>query len=392
MSIKNSAIRALKPRDKPYRVAVGDSLFLLVTPSGSKLWQYRYRFEGRANVLSFGPYPLVTLLHARMQRDAARTQLIQGINPAKKKESAIRFSSIVEQWFKANTVDVAKPWAKATARKVRIYLDRDVLPTLGKRPVANIQRADLIKLIESMEARGAFDPANKMRHWLVGIFDLAVQREIIKENPALGLRRGITARGVINGHNPFVFLAELPALLAAIESVNTSPANVLAIKLILLTACRPGELRLAHWDEFDLLNAIWTIPATRTKMRREHVVPLSQQALSVANQLKAIAGSGQLVLPNRAGTKSISDATLNKVLKLAGYAGRQTCHGFRHLFSTAMNERSSAYNISADWIESALAHKVAGIRGVYNHTTYFEERVTLMQLWADWVMPDRQRL
>ncbi|BBL35085.1 prophage integrase IntS [Nitrosomonas stercoris] len=172
MSIKNNAIQGLKPRDKPYRVAVGNSLFLLVTPNGSKLWQYRYRFEGRVNILSFGPYPFVTLLQARIQRDAARLKLIQGINPAKKKESAIRFSSIVEQWFKANAVDAAKPWAKTTARKIRIYLDKDVLPALGKRPVTSIQRTDLIKLTSQLEARGAFDPANKMRHWLVGIFDL----------------------------------------------------------------------------------------------------------------------------------------------------------------------------------------------------------------------------
>ncbi len=293
------SIRAAKPAARPYKIGCGHGLFLLVNPNGSKLWRFKYRFEGREKALTFGAYPLVSLLDARMQRDAAKLQLLKGIDPAqaRKKQEVVRFETVAEQWYRAN----AAAWAPATAKKVRTYLDKDILPAIGRHAIQSIQRGDLINLLARVESREAFNVASKMRNWLSGIFDEATRQGAIAENPAMGLKLGIAARGRMTQHNATVDLAELSALFAAIDGVNCKPAYKLAIRLIALTACRPGELRLASWDEFDLDKGLWTIPAARMKMRRQHVIPLSRQAIDIASQLKNLAGSGGGACPARQG-------------------------------------------------------------------------------------------
>lgn len=385
----DAAVKNAKPETKAYKMGAGLGMYLLVNPNGSKLWRLKYRIDGKEKTLSFGAYPEISLADARMMREQARETIAQGIDPqeiAKEEKKAAKiakltFADVAERWYHDNTEKAAKPWEKSTARKVRLYLNKDLLPALGHRPIIEITRSDLIALNEAIEARGAFDIARKTREWLAAIFDDAYDKEEIPNNPALRLRPSAAAKGIKTKNHPTVAFSELPALLEAVDATGTATANKLAIRVMLLTAVRPSELRLATWNEFNFKQGVWVIPAERMKMRKEHTVPLPSQAVDALKELQALAGGSKYVLPNSKGVP-ISDATVNKAFKLAGYAGKQTGHGFRHLLSTELNERG--YN--SDWIEAQLAHKVGGedkIRGVYNHAVYLEQRTQMMQEWAN---------
>ena len=294
---------------------------------------------------------------------------------------ALTFKVVAERWYKAHTVLANKPWAPATARKARLYLDKDLYPALGNKPIAEITRPDLNRLIEEVEKRGAFDIAAKMRQWLSAIFDDALDENEIPYNPAKDLKPSSYARGgITRRHHPTVSFSELPELLQKVEASGTHKVIKLAIRLLALTAVRPAELRFAEWSEFDTKAAVWTIPAERMKMRKQHTVPLTRQALAILDELRAINGEQELAFTGRITGKPISENTINKALGRLGYADRQTGHGFRHMLSTELNERG--YN--SDWIEKQLAHNSKDkIRGVYNHAEYLEQRQQMMQTWAD---------
>ncbi len=386
------AVRHAEPRSKPYKLGAGSSMYLLVTPQGSKLWRFKYRINGREKLMSLGSYPLISLAEARKRRDQARLLLFDGLDPMVERKAVrkqtLTFGTVAERWYKNNTVKAAKPWAPNTVRKVRLYLDKDILPILGERLIAEITRPDLIAISDQLENRGAFDIARKVRGWLAAIFDDAFDRGEVLTNPALRLRAGVKAKGIQVTPRPTVSYQELPELLKKIDAANTARSIKLAVRLLLLTAVRPGELRLATWDEFDLQEKAWDIPAERMKMRKAHSVPLPSQAIPILEQLKAISFGSVYVLPGLNPNKPISDNTINSALRKAGYGGKQTAHGLRHLISTELNERG----YQSDWIEAQLAHKTVSSdlkrgmgadRSTYNHAVYWEQRVQMMQEWAD---------
>lgn len=383
------AIKAAKPESKQYRMTAGQGMYLQVMPNGSKLWRLKYRIAGREKTLSFGAYPDVTLAQARLKREEARQQLADGIDPSELRKQqrqqaaaeALTFKVVAERWFKGHTVLAKRPWAPATARKARLYLDKDLYPVLGHKPIAEITRPELNRLIEDVEKRGAFDIAAKIRQWLSAIFDDALDENEIPYNPAKDLKPSSYARGgVTRRHHPTVSFSELPELLEKVDASGTHKVIKLAIRLLALTAVRPAELRLAKWSEFDIDNAAWTVPADRMKMRKQHTVPLPRQALAILDELRTINGEQELVFAGRIAGRPISENTINQVFRRIGYRDKQTGHGFRHLLSTELNERG--YN--SDWIEKQLAHNSKDkIRGVYNHADYLEQRQQMMQEWAD---------
>lgn len=383
-----AAIKHAKPEAKPYKMTGGQGMYLLVSPNGSKLWRLKYRYDGKEKTLSFGAYPDVSLSQARLKREQARQQIADGIDPSalikeqrqQAKIDELTFKIVAERWYKGKAVLASKPWAKATAQKARLYLDKDIYPALGNKPIADITRLELIGLNEEIEKRGAFDIAKKIRQWLGAIFDDAYDRGEITANPALNLKAGARSKGVERKHHPAVQFSELPAMLRAVEATGSNRLNKLAIRLLMFTAVRPAELRFAKWSEFDLDNKVWTVPAERMKMRKVHTVPLTSQVLALLEEVRAINGGEELVLAGQVAGKPISENTLNKTLKLAGYGGKHTGHGFRHLLSTELNERG--YN--SDWIESQLAHAGGDkIRATYNKAQYLEQRHRMMQDWAD---------
>lgn len=384
MPLTNQTILTAKPKPRLYRLADANGLCLEVAPTGSKLWRYRYRFNGKAKMLSLGAYPAVTLAAARQKRDAARRLLDEGTDPladrlATKQAQAIEghtFEALAREW---HAFQVPR-WAKATADKVDAYLESDLLPALGKRPVKAIARTELVALLRTIEDRGAHNVAKKTRQWLSQIFRFGLAKGVVDSNPATDLDV-VAAHAPATRHHPHVTFADLPELLDKIDTANISAMTKHAIRLLVLTAVRPGELRNAPWSEFDLDAATWTIPKERMKARRPHLVPLPRQAVAILRNLQELTGAYDLVFAGRNSTaRPMSENTVNKALKTAGYEGRQTGHGFRHLLSTELNGRG--YN--RDWIERQLAHGDNDeIRDTYNHATYLEQRREMMQAWAD---------
>lgn len=384
MALTDTAIRNAKPRDKLYRMADANGLCLEVTPSGSKLWRYRYRHDGKGRMLALGAYPSITLSEARTRRDDARDTLNQGIDPSEQRkadrqaqrQTGITFAALADEWFEYN----APRWAESTRYKARLYLDNDILPEVGSRPVGSITRPELVALVRKVEARGTLNAAGKIRQWLSQIFRHGLATGVAEINPATDLDV-VAAPAKATRHHPNIPFSELPELLAKLETANIHTLTRHAIRLLVLTAARPGELREAPWAEFNLDAATWTIPKERMKARRPHMVPLPTQAVEILRQLYEITGDYDLVLPGQQNaTRPMSENTINKALRLMGYKGRQTGHGFRHLLSTELNGRG--YN--RDWIERQLAHGDKNeIRDIYNHATYLEQRREMMQAWAD---------
>lgn len=380
------AIKNAKPADKPYKMAAGEGMYLLINPTGSKLWRLKYRLDGKEKTLSLGAYPTVSLAQARLKREEAKQKINDGVDPnelkqqqrIKRKVEVMTFKFIAERWFKGKTELAKEPLAVGTAKKIRIYLEKDIYPAIGNKPLAKVTRMDLINLNERMEKRGAFEPAAKVRRWLAAILDEAFDRGEVEQNVAHRLKPSIHSSGVKSAHNPFIPFAELGKLLDTVETINTHRLVKIAINLLTLTAVRPSELRLAKWSEFDLDKREWTIPAERMKKRKVHTVPLPEQALELLKEVQTINPDGYLFVIQQ--NKPFSDNTIQQALKRAGYKGKQTGHGFRHLFSTELNERG--YN--PDHIEVQLAHLSENkIRGVYNHAEYLEQREKMMQEWAN---------
>ncbi|QZA98497.1 tyrosine-type recombinase/integrase [Pseudomonas mandelii] len=384
MPLSDTTIRTAKPKEKLYRLTDANGLCLEVTPIGSKLWRYRYRFNGSAKMLALGAYPAVTLLKARQLRDEKRKLLTEGVDPGEQKKAVkqaqkaegLTFETLAREWYEYNS----PRWADATAYKAKLYLDNDIIPGIGARPIKAITRPELVELVRTVEARGTLNAAGKIRQWLHQIFRFGLAKGVAEVNPATELNV-VAAPAKAARHHPHVNFAELPELLGKVEAANIHTLTKHAIRLLTMTAVRPGELRQASWSEFDLDAAVWTIPAARMKARRPHIVPLPRQAVAILRKLNEITGHYPLVFAGQQNpARPMSENTINKALRLAGYEGRQTGHGFRHLLSTELNGRG--YN--KDWIERQLAHGDSDeIRGTYNHAAYVEQRREMMQSWAD---------
>ena len=275
MPLSDTTIRTAKAKEKLYRLIDANGLCLEVTPTGSKLWRYRYRFNGSAKMLALGAYPAVTLLKARQLRDEARQLLIEGTDPGEYKKTAkqalkvdgLTFETLAREWYDYNS----PRWADATTYKAKLYLDNDITPSIGARPIKAITRPELVELVRTVEARGTLNAAGKIRQWLHQIFRYGLAKGIVEVNPATDLNV-VAAPAKVARHHPHVTFAELPELLSKCEAANIHTLTRHAIRLLTLTAVRPGELRQAPWSEFDLDAAVWTIPAARIKARRPHIV------------------------------------------------------------------------------------------------------------------------
>lgn len=378
-----------KPKTKAYKLFDGDGLFLLVTPPGGKLWRFKYRLDGKERgPIAFGSYPEVSLATARDLRRDARELVAKGGDPDTHRKEAKRaakshrentFFAMAEAWYQANA---SSKWRPATAKKARLYLDLDLIPALGPRPITEIKRVDLVAVLRKIESREAFNVAKKCRGWLSQIFRYARGLGILDDNQATDLDV-VAAKAPKSRPHAHVSPAELPELLRAIDSYGGSLQMQRACSLLLLTTFRPGELRKATWDEIDFQNALWNKADTDMKMKLVHVVPLATQALALLTTMKNDMGANPLIFASPYKPKQpISDGAINQMLGRIGYRGRQTGHGFRHVMSTALNERG--YN--RDWVERQLSHKDTNeIRGTYNEAQYLEQRRKMMQEWADYL-------
>jgi integrase len=386
------AIREAQAQGKAIKRFDERGLFLLAKPNGAGLWRLRYSFEGREKLISLGIYDEVTLKRARSKRDDARRQLDHGVDP-----SAARRAVKLAQ---ANSVElVANEWLSkqanidsGTVRRHRARLERYVYPLIGRRPMANVEPEDLMDVLRRIEKSprrnySNLETAKRVRQlcgqvWRYGIATRRAKRDIAAD-----------LKGALTPPTPKNLAAILKPervgeLLRSIYGYAGSPATMAALKLSALLFGRPGEIRKMEWAEIDFAEAIWKIPKEKMKMRTEHWVPLSTQAIQILRDLEPITGGGKYVFPGlRTPQRPMSENTANGALRRLGYTGdEQTAHGFRTIASTLLNEmmEKNSRLWSPDAIEAQLAHQQGdAVRRSYNKAQYLPERVRLMQHWAD---------
>ena len=388
MPLSDLQIRKAKQRDKPYRLSDGLGLILAVKPTGSKLWQFRYRFLGKEKLLSLGAYPILSLANARKKRDQAKKQLANGIDPSLQKrldrieaenKARITFKAVADEYYQ-NQVD--RDLAPSTLRKKRWHID-DLAKSLHDRQIDQITAAELLNLLKKIEKSGRRETAKKLRATFSAIFRLAMVTLRAPADPTAALKDALLAPKV-TGRAAIIDEKEFGRLLKRLDEYTGWPVIPAAMKFQILTCTRPGETRGAKKQEFDLDKRIWTIPPERMKMRREHKVPLSNQAYSLVMENWSKNDQIELLFPSLISNKKwLSENAFNTVLRRLGYSGEEvTAHGFRVTASTILNERQ--YN--PDVIEAVLAHQdTNAIRRTYNRSTYWDQRVKLMQEWADLV-------
>jgi integrase len=344
MALTDTAIRAAKPKAAPYKVSDSGGLHLVVNPSGSRLWRLKYRIDGREKLLSIGSYPAVSLAMARAKRDAAKTLLAQGGDPSEAKQDAKResietstntFRHLAEEYLEKMRREVRAP---ATLKKTEWLLSL-VYGDIGNRPIREITASHVLEALRPIERRGRHETARRARSTIGTVFRYAVATTRADNDPTTALHGALTAPKVTH-RAAIIDPSGLGALLRAIENCDGQPTTKAALKLMAILFPRPGELRLAEWTEFEFEKAIWTIPATRAKMRRPHHVPIPKQALAVLQGLREFTGSGTLLFPClRSISRPISENTLNAALRRLGYSKEEaTAHGFRASASTLLNE------------------------------------------------------
>lgn len=386
-------INASKAIDKPFRIADGGSLFLEVRPTGAKLWRYRYRLNGTQQIYAIGQYydgrkkppAHVTLEAARSARDTARALVKQGVQPTQKRkaerqlqisENENTFKAVAVEWIERNK----QRWTPYYLSQIERVLTADVYPIIGDLPIKSVVPMHILKVLQKIEKRDAKTVAIGARQWCSAIMRYAVLTMRANFDPAATLR-GVIVRNKVQHRTP-LSRDQIPELLSRISS-NTYRTTGIALNLLLLTFVRPGELRQSEWEEFDLDQHEWRIPAGRMKMREMHIVPLSRQAVTLLKELKAITGGSRFLFPNHRRPHAVMTiTTLNRALERMGYGGQFSAHGFRATASTFLNEMG----YRPDVIERQLAHAESNkIRAAYNQAEYMEERCTMMQEWADWI-------
>lgn len=389
MALTDTAIRNAKPKDRPYKVADSQGLYLLVNPRGSKLWRVKYRMNGVERKLALGPYPEITLAEARSARDAARRQLAHAVDPGVAKrqariEASIRasnsFATVAEELIEKREKEGVSP---RTLEKQR-WLLRLLGSEFGRRPVSEITPAELLHELKKQERRGRLETAKQVRAFASRVFRYAAATARAERDPAQMLL-GALIQPRVKHFAAITDPDSFGALLRAIEDYQGDPAVMHALKLTPHVFQRPGELRQMEWVEVDFGKAVWTLPEGKMKMRQSHAVPLSRQALAILTSMRELTGKGKYVFPSiRTRSRPISDNTVNAALRRMGYSKEQmTAHGFRTSASSLLNE-SGKWN--PDAIERALAHMVAGsVRRIYNQSAYWPERVAMAQWWSDYL-------
>lgn len=386
MPLSDMEIRKAKPTKKAFRIPDSDGLMLLVRPSGTKSWQLRYRFNGKENILSFGKYPIITLADARQKRNEAKKLLYEGIDPAVKRKTekiaaknAARetFGLVADEYLQQMEDNGSSP---ATMAK-NTWLLKKLAKPLERRPIRDIHAAEILEVLKRVEQSGRRESARRLRGTISSVYKLAIVTLRATENPTIHLHGALltpqrVGRAAITDERRF------GQLLNDIDEFEGWPTIKAALMFLALTCVRPGEVRGAKRDEFDLEKAIWQIPAERMKMRAPHEVPLSKQALKVLKDIWPMSEGHDLVFPSiRSNDRPLSENAFNSALRRMGYAKEEvTAHGFRVSASTILNSRQQ----DPDVIEAVLAHQDQNaIRRTYNRATYWKQRVELMQKWAD---------
>lgn len=386
MPLTDIKVKTAKPMDKAYKLTDGGGMYLLINVNGSKYWRLKYRYAGKEKMLSIGVYPDISLADARQKRDAARKLLAAGSDPGevKKAEKLAQklsldntFDAIAREWHQQK----ADRWSPRYRDEIIDTFEKDIFPYIGQRPIAEIKPMELLETLRRMEKRGALEKMRKVRQRCGEVFRYAIVTGRAEYNPAPDLATALATPK--KTHFPFLTAEELPHFLKDLAGYTGSIITKTATQIIMLTGVRTQELRFARWEDIDFEKRLWEIPAEVMKMKRPHIVPLSDQVIALFESLKPVTGMYALVFIGRNDrTKPISKESVNQVIELLGYKGRLTGHGFRHTMSTILHEEG----FNSAWIETQLAHvDKNAIRGTYNHAQYLEGRREMMQWYGDYI-------
>ena len=399
MALTDTAIRKIKPTDKSFKITDSSGLYLLIKPNGSKLWYMKYRIDGKEKKLAFGPYPDVSLFKARQLRDAARSRVREGADPAadkkiaqQKKKNGHTFRQIAMNWHADH-----RRWSAHYATTIQRRLEMYVFPDIGDSLIDQITTETLLFTLRKVESKGFLEITARLKNYVTEIMRYAVKKQLLKSNPALDLDGEFTPPET--QHYPAQPLEKLPELLSRTDSYSGRLLTRYALKLSLLFFVRSSELRFARWNEIDWQQKLWIIPEEReqienvrfshrgTKMKTQHIVPLSDQAIAVLKQIEALSGHLAFIFPGEYDQdKCMSDNTINKALRVMGYdTKKEICgHGFRAMACSALSE-SGLWR--KDAIEKQMSHQERNsVRAAYIHKAeYLEERIAMMQWWADYL-------
>lgn len=385
--LADTVLASLEPEAKEYRENDGNGLYFRVKPDGSKSWQFRYKKpDGKWGWLGLGGYGKgshqLTGVQARREAEKVRADISEGGNPLAAKRtrkasdieaSRNTFEHLAREWHNSKL----SSWTQGTATRTMGAFELHVFPVFGKRPYSGILPMEWMEFLRGLEQKGIIEQASRIRARCRDVYDLAIVTGRMQHNPLESLQKFLQSKPASNYAH--VSLEELPALLRAIRSYET-PDIAIGLQLLSMLACRPSELREARWSEFDLKAGLWLIPAERMKRRREHLIPLPKQAIELLKRLHELTGAYSLLFTGRSDTtKPRSDTVFLMALRRLGYQGRQTGHGFRHLASTILNENG----FDPQHIEAQLSHVKGGVRGVYDKSTYLEQRKQMVQWYAD---------
>lgn len=393
--LTDALARAAEPGDKAYKLSDAGGLYLYVSPAGSRLWRLKYRYGGKERSLTLGAYPSVSLAAARRERDAAKKALKAKKDPKflwqQRQEDPVdrTFEGLAREWHKTNK----RAWSERHAEDVLASLERDVFPKLGAASIEDIKARDVLAVLRMIEQRPAVETARRVRQRISAVFGFAAGMDLVENDPAQVVARAMAP--VIRGRQPAVVtLEEAREVLSCVEEQKAHAITKLAHRFLVLTVVRPGVINTALWSEFDGLDPAaptWRIPAERMKLRiqykhdkaRDHLVPLSRQAVEILTALRRLSGRSPFLFPNsRHHHEPMSENAIGYLLNRAGYHHRHVPHGWRATFSTIMNERYPADRLV---IEAILAHiPESKVAAAYNRALYLERRRELLQEWADW--------
>lgn len=392
MKLTEVKVRNLKAKDKPYKVSDGHGLYIQITPTGSKYWRYKYRFQGEKKleekVLALGIYPLVTLAEARTKQIEARKLLNNDTDPGIVKKYKKRdrqeaaqnsFEALAREWH----ANFLSKWTQKHAKTIMARLEKNIFPWLGGSPISQIAPKELLTVIRRIEERGANETAHRILQSCGQVFLYAIRTGRAENNPTESLK-GALAPTVTKHHASITDPIGVGELLRAINGYKGFFHTRCAFKLAPMLFLRPGELRSLEWDFVSIDSAEIRLPAEIMKMRTIHIVPLSTQALNIFKELQPLTGHGRYVFPSILTTqKPMSPNTILKALRSLGYTGEQMSgHGFRSTACTLLNERGW----NKDAIERQLSHQERDkVRAAYNYAEYLPERRKMMQEWSDYL-------
>lgn len=390
MALTDTEARNAKPKEKAYKLTDAQGLYLLVSTTGGKLWRMDYRFADKRKTLSLGTYPTITLLKARQRRDKAREQLADGIDPGAAKQEvkaaqaailANTFEKVALDWLDKTKADRMA----STQGKVTTWLQKDVFPYIGSKPISTIGPRDVLAALRHMETRGALDSVQRVKQICGQVFRYAVATGSAERDVTQDLKGALT-KATKKNYPAITDPKQAGELMRSIYSYTGHPYVVAALKLSPLLFVRPGELRSMEWSELDLDAAQWVIPASKMKMKVDHLVPLCTQAVAILQDMKKMTGTRRYVFPSigRTEGRPMSENTINSALRAMGYASDvHVAHGFRAMARTILDE---VLEERVDLIEHQLAHAVKDPNGrAYNRTAHLPARRAMMQRWANFL-------